>query len=465
MYDLYMKIKSNKYIFLMLLVGIISISFSNTVEAAWKHNETGWRWTDAKNYYSRNTWENIQGNWYYFGDDGYMEYGWQYINGSWYYLGGSNDGAMKYGWQYINGNWYYLGGSNDGAMKYGWQYINGSWYYLGGSNDGAMKHGWQYVNENWYYLGDSNDGSMRYGWQNIDDGCYYLGPEDDGAMRVGWQEIDGLEYFFYEDGRRATIITQYSDMIGSQAMFYTIETIEGDLIVVDGGTTGNAEHVRNVIKEKGGIVSAWILTHPHPDHIGAFNIVYADLQGIEVDDIYAIDMDYELYKENARPWDEFNIFDEFVTLTENSENVHYLYTDDVIQIGGCELKVYNAYDETTIDISTDLCNIGSLVFEIFGENSSMLFCADVYGKAMSNKLIEKYGDELKATYIQMGHHGNNTMSHDFLDIVYPEIAFFDAPDWLISNTKYDTQSNINYMKSLGAEIYTYETVPNRVILE
>ena len=36
-----------------------------------------------------------------------------------------------------------------------------------------------------------------------------------------------------------TYITQYADQTGSQAMFYTIETGKGHLIVVDGGTSGN----------------------------------------------------------------------------------------------------------------------------------------------------------------------------------------------------------------------------------
>ncbi len=143
------------------------------------------------------------GKWWYRHVDGtYTTDAWEYINGNWYYF--DSEGWMQSGWVYINGNWYYLGSANDGAMKSDWQYINGNWYYLGNANDGAMKSGWQYINENWYYLGDVSDGSMKYGWQHIFGEDYYLGNRNDGAMKTGKTEIDGEIYYLDTDGKRLT---------------------------------------------------------------------------------------------------------------------------------------------------------------------------------------------------------------------------------------------------------------------
>ena len=67
------------------------------------------------------------------------------------------------------------------------------------------------------------------------------------------------------------LLKQYSDQTGSQAMFYTLRSPTGFFVVIDGGTTGNSTYVRQIINENGGKVDVWFLTHPHPDHIGAFN--------------------------------------------------------------------------------------------------------------------------------------------------------------------------------------------------
>lgn len=52
----------------------------------------------------------------------------------------------------------------------------------------------------------------------------------------------------------------------AQLLSVIIENGEGGLIVVDGGWTENADYLLNQIKEKGGHVMAWLVTHPHSDH-------------------------------------------------------------------------------------------------------------------------------------------------------------------------------------------------------
>lgn len=98
-------------------------------------------------------------------------------------------------------------------------------------------------------------------------------------------------------------ITQYSDASESQAIFYTITSNKKDLVVIDGGVTANAEKVRKVIKKNGNHVDAWILTHPHPDHIGVFNEIYAQPGKIKINQIYDNGLDYEYYDTLDREWD------------------------------------------------------------------------------------------------------------------------------------------------------------------
>lgn len=51
-------------------------------------------------------WRNIDGRWYHFDRDGWMQTGWIQDGDTWYFLYG--DGAMATGWVWDEGSWYYL---------------------------------------------------------------------------------------------------------------------------------------------------------------------------------------------------------------------------------------------------------------------------------------------------------------------------------------------------------------------
>ncbi|MDO4633833.1 MAG: MBL fold metallo-hydrolase [Eubacteriales bacterium] len=275
-------------------------------------------------------------------------------------------------------------------------------------------------------------------------------------------------FFQYRTARAAECtVTQYGDDSGNQGQFYLIRN-QGELMVIDGGWAANAEKVRSVIKKYGNHVSAWILTHPHPDHMGAFNEIWQNPGNIQIDEVYTIDMDGELYHELAREWDEIDVYDNFVKITEGDPRIHFLYTGDELTLCGLQMKVLHAYSEKTAEISKDLANDGSMMFKLTNQEESMLFCADV-GSRMSSSILKEYKKELKCDYIQMGHHGNGGLNKKFYKKTKPKAAFFDAPEWLMHpedpESTYTTPENAALMESLGAKIYDYSTAPNQITLK
>lgn len=77
---------------LLLIVSVLALN-PMRASAEWKQDNIGWWFTEGSSWLVG--WKEIDGKWYYFGQDGYMKIGWlQDINGKWYYL--NSDGSMAH---------------------------------------------------------------------------------------------------------------------------------------------------------------------------------------------------------------------------------------------------------------------------------------------------------------------------------------------------------------------------------
>ena len=259
------------------------------------------------------------------------------------------------------------------------------------------------------------------------------------------------------------LITQYGHADGNQQMFYTMQDHRGHLVVVDGGWVDGASEVRTVIETLGNHVDDWLLTHPHDDHIGAFCEIYDAPGSMKIDHVYAVDMaSPELCLENAS-WDGVDMYRRFLSM--DISQLEYVHSGDEISVGDTTIDILSAYEDKIDELSNDLQNDGAMMFRMNGKSETMLFCSDV-GKHVSDYLLEKYKDTLKADYLQMGHHGNGGLKADFYEQVHPRAAFFDAPDWLMEDERgiYTTPANKKLMEDMGSEVRSFSTAPNSLIL-
>ncbi len=84
----------------------------------------------------------------------------------------------------------------------------------------------------------------------------------------------------------------------SQMNSYVIQTAGNEVIVIDGGTTGDAGYLRKFIRDRGNHVHAWFISHPHLDHADALTAILNDPSGITIDAIYASLPDDDWLKEH-----------------------------------------------------------------------------------------------------------------------------------------------------------------------
>lgn len=248
-------------------------------------------------------------------------------------------------------------------------------------------------------------------------------------------------------------ITQYGPR-EINSSFYTLYNPKRGLIVVDGGWTEDAPAVRDVVKMFGNQVDAWILTHSHQDHIGAFNVIYPDLQGMKIKAVYTVDMATPKECLEMAPWDSVVAYEEFLELER--KDFHYLYTGEETEICGLKIEVLNAFGEHVRQYSRDYINDGSLMFRVEAKEQTMLFYADV-GESISDYLLNRWSEKLPADYLQMGHHGYGGLKDDFYRTVNPKVAFFDAPSHMMLDEtgKYDNSEHRKLMEGMGSEVYSF----------
>ncbi len=110
----------------------------------WKSNSSGWWVEDTVGWYPQNSWQKIDGVWYYFNSSGYMAAG-EWYDGYWFNSDGSWDPTYKLTWKGNSSGWWIEDISGWWPSSC-WQKIDGSWYYFDAS--GYMVTN-QYVDGYW----------------------------------------------------------------------------------------------------------------------------------------------------------------------------------------------------------------------------------------------------------------------------------------------------------------------------
>ena len=176
----------------------------------------GVKYRNKDGSYSTNKFQKIDGDTYYFDQNGNRATGFKSIGGKTYYF--DSDGKMLLRWKRINGK-KYLFDPADGHMHTGWEWVSekNAWYYLspqtgylleGWLDYGGKKYylapvdfyavtGWKYINGKWYFF-DKKNCDMKTGWLSDSGKTYYLA--SNGVMVTGKQSIGGRTYNFDSSG-------------------------------------------------------------------------------------------------------------------------------------------------------------------------------------------------------------------------------------------------------------------------
>lgn len=208
--------------------------------------------------------------------------------------------------------------------------------------------------------------------------------------------LSKLKVHYIDVGQAAATLIEYSE--GEEAF----------AILIDAGDWNSTEVVSYLQAHKITAIDVVAVTHPHADHIGQLDKI------IHTFDVSEVWMNGETTNSQA-------FSNALAAIEDNNVDYYEPEVGDVFDIGPLEVAVLHPKS-----LSGDTNNNSIAIRLQYGE-VSFLFTGDGEEEAESEMLSS--GANLKATILQMGHHGSKTSTTDsFLKAVQPDVAIYSASD-------------------------------------
>lgn len=218
---------------------------------------------------------------------------------------------------------------------------------------------------------------------------------------------------------------------GAQNLSIVIKSPHGKMIVIDGGWEADAEKLSSLIQQQGGKVDAWLITHPHEDHVGALCAILNDTgRKIKIDKIYCSLATPDWYRQvsptGAGIADQLlNAFTKLPvgTVTNSIGRGTEINIDDV------NIRVLNNRGVYTYNG----VNNSSLVYKIRVSRQSILILGDLAYDGGKDLIKTCTAAELKSDIVQMAHHGQQGVDQDAYALIAPTTCLWPTPAWLWNN--------------------------------
>ena len=218
-------------------------------------------------------------------------------------------------------------------------------------------------------------------------------------------------------------------------MFGAVIRTPSHTLVIDGGTTWDAPQLAAFLSENcHSHVDAWLLTHPHHDHIGALYKILTEHPEITVDRIYhRFPARDDLFACHSWLEEERDIWSFFYDRMEK-EDPRFVTVSrgDALTIDGVTVDIIRTYNP---EIRENFINNSSAVYRIQGSKASVLILGDLGVEGGEEVMRLCTPEELATDYTQMAHHGQSGVSREFYEYVHPRRCVWPTPAWLWDNDK------------------------------
>ena len=228
-----------------------------------------------------------------------------------------------------------------------------------------------------------------------------------------------------------------------------VQTANGKVIVMDGGFEAEKDYLRGFIDALGGKVDAWIISHPHDDHITAIIALLENPKGLKIDKIYhsrfpdvLIDAESEKTAEITR---------KFYFLLDNATDIEVVdcHCGDEFEIDGVNFKILS--EKNPEMANRNPYNNSSMAYKMWDSKKSFIFLGDLGVEGGQKLLDSEYAKDLECDYLQMAHHGQDGCDKKFYQTVKFRACLWPSPKWVYNAPmgRLKTAEVRGWMKELG----------------
>ena len=201
---------------------------------------------------------------------------------------------------------------------------------------------------------------------------------------------------------------------------------DGSFVIVDGGnnTDADATGIYNKMSDLAPdpnkiIIRAWVITHAHSDHYGAFNNFsskYASSSKVTVESIIFNLCDTAEQTQYLSGTSGFNSIRKTIKNSYPFATIYKALTGQVFHFAGADMEVLNCMSDflpqviglemSGADLENADGNIQSLVVRFKTKTQSVMVTGDV-SKVSVDEMVKRFTDYLKTDIMTVPHHGWN----------------------------------------------------------
>jgi competence protein ComEC len=201
-----------------------------------------------------------------------------------------------------------------------------------------------------------------------------------------------------------------------------------------GGDAGRTTVLPYILR-RGGSLDAFVLSHPHTDHVGGAATVFAAMRP-------------RAYWDAAFAGGSESYIASLAAAKKRGIQWHRVHPGDSIRIDGVTVSFLAPDSAWTVGLKDP--NLASTIAVVRYGVVRFLLVGDAE-RAEEDWLLAQHRDELRADVLKVGHHGSSTSSSDaFLDAVHPDLAVISVG----AGNMYGHPSNdvLHGLSRIGAEV-------------